>query len=212
MRTTVTIETDRMDELKKWTKSKSKRAAVIKAIDEQIRRAKISRLCELAGKIEFDETTMTDSDAAAIEREKLFMNMSESTELVMVDTSVWIDFFRGRTPEINDLLKRLLTEDRVARCGAITAELRLGLKPKEKTLVLDLMDALHSIGTTDPDWDLAGDMANNLKMRGITVPLMDALIAAVCIHHKIHLLTLDGLFVHFDKLQMMGIDLKKAAE
>jgi hypothetical protein len=54
MRTTVTIDQDKLDELVKETKAKSKAKAVITAINEYLRRRKIEKIREYKGKLEFE--------------------------------------------------------------------------------------------------------------------------------------------------------------
>ncbi len=54
MRTTVTLEMKMIDELLNETKAKSKASAVREAINEFLRRKKISRIKSLKGKLEFD--------------------------------------------------------------------------------------------------------------------------------------------------------------
>lgn len=56
MRTTVTIEEDKLDMLMKETKSRSKASAVRIAIDDYLRRRKVDRIKSLRGKLEFDLT------------------------------------------------------------------------------------------------------------------------------------------------------------
>lgn len=56
MRATITIEKNILDRLVKETKSKTKVAAVRKAIDEYLRRKKIEKIKSMKGKLEFDLT------------------------------------------------------------------------------------------------------------------------------------------------------------
>ena len=65
MRATVTIEKDKLDELVKETKSKSKASAVKIAINEYLRKKKIERIKSMKGKIEF---TMTADEIRHRER------------------------------------------------------------------------------------------------------------------------------------------------
>lgn len=53
MRATVTIEKDKLDELLKETKSKSKASAVKIAINDYLRRKKIDKIKSMKGKMEF---------------------------------------------------------------------------------------------------------------------------------------------------------------
>ncbi|MFZ2197501.1 MAG: hypothetical protein WAV13_07205 [Thermodesulfovibrionales bacterium] len=56
MRATVTIEKDKLDDLMKETKSKSKASAVQIAINEYLRRKKIEKIKSMKGKLQFDMT------------------------------------------------------------------------------------------------------------------------------------------------------------
>jgi hypothetical protein len=56
MRATVTIEKDKLDDLMKETKSKSKASAVKIAINEYLKRKKIEKIKSMKGKLDFDMT------------------------------------------------------------------------------------------------------------------------------------------------------------
>ena len=56
MRSTVTLEKERLDELVYETGAKSKAAAVNEAVSEYLRRKKIERIISMKGKLEFDLT------------------------------------------------------------------------------------------------------------------------------------------------------------
>ncbi len=58
MRTTVTIEEALVRELLLYSNAKTKTSAVVQAVKEQIRRAKLQYLASQLGKIEFDETVI----------------------------------------------------------------------------------------------------------------------------------------------------------
>lgn len=56
MRSTVTLDKKRLDELVYETGAKSKAAAVNEAVSEYLRRKKIERIISMKGKLEFDMT------------------------------------------------------------------------------------------------------------------------------------------------------------
>ncbi len=131
--------------------------------------------------------------------------MQGSAEKVLVDTSVWVSAFRGKSPETVDLTRKLLNEDRVVTCGPVILEIRRGLRSKERDRVLPLFDALIRLSFDESLWDGAGDLDASLRRKGITIPPMDILIAQVCLHHKVSFFTLDE---HFK--QVPGIKLFRA--
>ena len=120
--------------------------------------------------------------------------MQRGAEKVLLDTSVWVNAFRGQSQEIVALTRYLLNEDRVVTCGPVILEIRRGLRPKERKRVLALFDALIRLSFDEGLWDSAGELGALLRREGITIPPMDILIAQVCLHHKVSLFTLDEHF------------------
>jgi hypothetical protein len=117
---------------------------------------------------------------------------------VLVDTSVWVDYFRGGQSEAVAILDNLLEEKKVALCGTVEMELLQGVRPGEKDRLMDLLTALNYIETERADFQMAGEMLAALRAKGIQIPTTDGLIASLCVRHQLSLLTLDK---HFDHLQ-----------
>jgi predicted nucleic acid-binding protein len=77
-----------------------------------------------------------------------------------------------------------------------------GVKTKKEKQQLGIVfDAVESLATHELDWEVAGDTLQVLRESGITLPLTDALIAAVATRHKAQVLTLDHHFSHL-KVQL----------
>jgi tRNA(fMet)-specific endonuclease VapC len=112
---------------------------------------------------------------------------------VLVDTSVWIDFYRGREPNAGELA-RLIAEGEVSVCGPIVAELIAG-SPKDRRT--DLETALAGLPSAELDfaaWRLAGEVAHELRRRGRVAPLLDIAIAVAAVRDRSPLWTLDQDF------------------
>jgi len=120
--------------------------------------------------------------------------MTGNMESVLLDTSVWIDAFRGKTPDIVAVTQGLLNDDRVLTCGPVIFEINRGLRPPERKKILYLFDALIRLSFDETAWDAAGDLDASLRKKGITIPPMDVIIAQLCLHHKVSLFTLDEHF------------------
>ena len=130
--------------------------------------------------------------------------MTGNTESVLLDTSVWIDALRGKTPEIVAKTQRLLNDDRILTCGPVIFEIKRGLRPKERKKVLPLFDALIRLSVDEVVWESAGDLDASLRRKGITVPPMDIIIAQVCLHHNAFLFTLDEHFRSVPRLRLFN--------
>ena len=81
-------------------------------------------------------------------------------------------------------------------CGVVEAEILRGLRPGEGEEVADSFGALGYLDTERRDFVWAGEKLGELRRRGITIPLTDAVIGALCVRHEVALLTLDGHFDH----------------
>ncbi|HHE74156.1 MAG TPA: PIN domain-containing protein, partial [Desulfobacteraceae bacterium] len=106
--------------------------------------------------------------------------MTDNTEPVLLDTSVWVDALRGKTPKIVAKTQGLLNDDRVLTCGPVIFEIRRGLHPKERKKIMPLFDALIRLSVDEAVWDSAGDLDASRRRDGITIPPMDTIIAQVC--------------------------------
>lgn len=114
--------------------------------------------------------------------------------MILVDTSAWIEFFRGRGT-VADCVEQLLAEDNVVLCGPIVTELRRGFRSKhERDRVLPLL--LSSPLLTEPLdlWAEAGELGFWLGRKGATVKSFDLLIASFALAHRVPLLTNDADF------------------
>lgn len=117
--------------------------------------------------------------------------------MILVDTSVWIDYFIGVENKQTESLDRLLSEQTVLIGDIILTEILQGFdSDKEFRLAkqaLDPLDCVHLGGKS-----LAIKAATNfrfLRSNGITIrKTVDMLIGTWCIEHEIELLHNDNDF------------------
>jgi len=118
----------------------------------------------------------------------------------LVDTSAWLFALRkDANPEIKSRLDTLLREDAVVITGIIKLELLGGTRAREEfSRLKSRLDALPYIPMEEPLlWDLAYEMAFDLRRKGLTIPYTDILIASAAIKEDVTLLHAD---VHFDQV------------
>ena len=121
--------------------------------------------------------------------------------LVLVDASAWIDYLRSGEGPLSNQLEKLLEENRVALCGTAIAEVRQGLRPHEEGDVLDLFETLPYRETTREDYDAAGALLAGLRRGGVTLPVMDGLMAQLALRYEIALLENDKHFSSVEGLE-----------
>jgi predicted nucleic acid-binding protein len=91
-------------------------------------------------------------------------------------------------------LEEHLEQESVVVCGPVLAELLAGTPPERRD---DLWLALGSLPWAELDhagWRRAGEVANDLRRTGRSVPLTDVVIAVACMRAGASLWTLDRDF------------------
>jgi predicted nucleic acid-binding protein len=120
--------------------------------------------------------------------------------MILVDSSVWVDYFRGtQTPE-TERLDALLGLEPVAIGDLILAEVLQGFaSDREFEQGRKLLSALPLIDLVGKDIAvLAASNFRTLRARGITIrKTIDTLIATSCIEHDLSLLYSDRDFDPF---------------
>jgi predicted nucleic acid-binding protein len=112
---------------------------------------------------------------------------------VLPDTSIWVDFFRGREPEAGGL-EQLLGEDELVTCGPILAELLAGADRAQRATLWLALGALPAIELDVAAWREAGEVASDLRSLGETTPLLDILIGVAAVRAGAALWTRDADF------------------
>lgn len=113
---------------------------------------------------------------------------------VLVDTSVWIEFFRKHEP-YHSIVTRLIDDEQVYSCGIILAELMQGAKSDKELAVLDDFPRVFPfIAETPQLWAAAGKLAFQLRRKGVTIGLSDCYIAVAAASVRAQVATLDGHF------------------
>ena len=120
--------------------------------------------------------------------------------MILVDSSVWIDYFRGRLTPQTDRLHALLGQEPLAVGDIILTEVLQGFqRPRDFDAALGLLTTLEVIEIAGRD--IAVQAARNfraLRERGVTVrKTIDTLIATRCIESGHALLFSDRDFEPF---------------
>jgi hypothetical protein len=115
----------------------------------------------------------------------------------LVDTSAWIDFFRG-VGSIKDLLTKLIVRDRVFTAGPVLFELLQGIRSQEeREQVKEALLSVKFLDITPEDWEGAALTSRELRSQGITIPMTDLLLAQLAKAHDLEIISLDP---HFDQI------------
>ena len=115
----------------------------------------------------------------------------------LVDTSVWIDFFRG-IASIKEFLTKLIARDRVFTAGPVLFELLQGIRSsEERGQVKEALLSVNFLDITPEDWEAAALISRELRSQGKTIPMTDLLLAQLANAHDLEIISLDP---HFDQI------------
>lgn len=117
--------------------------------------------------------------------------------MIMVDTSAWIEYFRGGLPRIVNKVDLCLERDLVGIGDLVYCEVMQGIRsPREKGEVSTLLLSLPQFEMVG--FSMAEKSASNyrlLRSRGVTVrKTIDVLIGTFCAEHGLQLVHHDSDF------------------
>ncbi len=119
-------------------------------------------------------------------------------EGVVVDTSIWLQYFRVGSSHEALTLRTMLESDRVILVGVVYSELLRGTRNADQMeTLIESLSSLPYVETDKETWQLSGEILSSLERTGQRVPLPDALIAAIAIQNDLPLYTLDA---HFNRI------------
>lgn len=114
---------------------------------------------------------------------------------VLVDTSVWVDFFNGYSGREAETLSRLIREDAdLVTCGLIVSEVLQGLRSgKSLSAIESHFREMDWLTPTEPETYVeAAELFRRLRSRGLTIrSTIDCVIAKLASDHDALLLSKD---------------------
>lgn len=129
--------------------------------------------------------------------------------LIVVDSSVWIDFFNDVPgPEVDELVRLIGAEMPVGLAGPCLTEILRGCRTEEDAArVLDTLSGFPLIDTSGPETHiLAASIYRKARSSGVTVRgTVDLLVAALCIENEAWLLHQDRDFINLAKFSDLKI-------
>jgi predicted nucleic acid-binding protein len=118
---------------------------------------------------------------------------------LFVDTSVWsLALRRDRphnVPEVGALERALEGGELVTTTGLVYQELLQGFHgPRDQEAIVARFGALPFLTPDRHDHLEAAQLRNRARRRGVQVGTIDAILAQLCIHYELRLLTTDADF------------------
>jgi len=129
----------------------------------------------------------------------------------LIDSTIWIEFFKGKNNTINDLVFPLIDEDKIYYNGVILSELLIGAtNEKEFSFLESNFEGFRHLETDKTIFSKTAQMGFKLRRKGVILPLTDLIIAAHASHFGLTVVTADPHFKLIEKevkldLQFMSL-------
>jgi predicted nucleic acid-binding protein len=126
--------------------------------------------------------------------------------MVLVDSSAWIDGLRRKGPlEVKLGLEGLLDAYEAMVCSPVRLEVLGGARATERGRLSYFFSVLPYRACQLADWERAVALAWRLRDRGVSVPWMDVIVAAIALHDELRVYAVDR---HFGAIaQVTGLKL-----
>ncbi len=129
--------------------------------------------------------------------------------MVLVDTTIWIDFFQQPASHNADKLEKLIRGfNQAVLCGIVLQEVLQGIRDiKSFTATKERLQKLPYLDMGKEIYLAAAALYRSLRAKGITVPSTDTAIAALAILHRIPLFTGDehfSIIAEHSRLKLYG--------
>jgi predicted nucleic acid-binding protein len=122
-----------------------------------------------------------------------------NAEKILIDTSVWIRYFRDKPGGLSKKVDEILSKHEVYIPKIVIAELIQGSKSeREISTIEDFVDAFNIIDQREDTWIKTGRLSYSLKKKGKTVNLADCYIAIIAQEQDCHIFSFDE---HFKDIQ-----------
>ena len=122
--------------------------------------------------------------------------------IVLIDTTVWIDFFAGRQlPHVAALERLLIHREDICICGIVLTEVLQGIRQKsEFRKTKELFNTMIFLPMPYSVFLGAAEIYRTLRRKGITIRnSIDCMIASVAIENDIMLLHNDRDFIPIEQ-------------
>jgi predicted nucleic acid-binding protein len=115
--------------------------------------------------------------------------------VILIDTSVWVDFFRRSNQQLIDKLEPLIESNEVVAVSCVFGELLQGARNEsEEKVILDFWSALLKVDETNLFIE-TGKISGKYKLFNRGIGLIETYILAAALKYNIPLLTLNKTLV-----------------
>lgn len=126
--------------------------------------------------------------------------------MVLIDSSVWIELFRKDGDVLTSLaVENLVSEFSAVLCGPVRMEVLGGAREHENAGIKRLFDLLPYLPETEKLWEHTAQFYQELRVAGLTVPWIDAMIAGIAVRQHYRVYARDKHFFEMGRLGFVSL-------
>ena len=128
--------------------------------------------------------------------------------IALIDTSLWIDFTRTRSPqELKQFIAPYLLHPEAHLAEPVTFEVLRHAAPDENRQLIQHFQTFPLLATPTDLWPKAASLGQVCRKRGISTGSLDLLIASVALYHEATVVTFDDDFVRIATVSDLQVKL-----
>jgi len=127
---------------------------------------------------------------------------------LLIDTSLWIDFTRAKSPlALKQFIKPHILHPEAHLAEPVTFEVLRHATPEESKQLTPQFQTFPTLTTPADLWERAAELGQACRKKGINTGSLDLLIASVALHHRAILVTFDDDFTRIATVSNLQIKL-----
>lgn len=128
----------------------------------------------------------------------------------LIDTSLWIDFTRTRSPRfLKRFIAPFILDPDAHLAEPITFEMLRHATPAEARQLTQQFQTLPMLAPPPSLWSEAAELGQVCRQKNITISSLDLLIAAIAIEHGVQVVTFDDDFQKIAGVSKLQVKLLK---
>jgi predicted nucleic acid-binding protein len=128
----------------------------------------------------------------------------------LIDTSLWIDFTRARSPQtLKRFIAPFLLDPEAHLAEPVTFEILRHATPAENKLLIQQFQTLPMLATPPDLWTRAATLGQACRRKNLVVGSLDLLIATIALHHGAEIVTFDDDFQRIAGVSNLRVKLIK---
>ena len=132
---------------------------------------------------------------------------------LLLDTSLWIDFTRARSPEpLKRFIAPYVLDPTAHLADPVVFEVLRSAKPHEARSLEAQFATLPCLTAPPQLWSQAATLGQACRQSGLTIASLDLLIAAVALHHNATVVSFDADFEAIASISALRVQWLRRAD